>query len=592
MEHHLSVAKLVGSATDSAWAQAYSAGKLHIVLSLEGEEKSLAATGRETLEKLQREFFALDEKTLESITKAVKTVTETISSDLSFSLLLTTVVEDVLYIITSNSGAALLQRNGKISIIASGKKAEISSFSGKILPGDIIIIATQGTFNTIPSEKIKKALEHATPGEIAETLAPLTHEHSNGSEAALIWKVSGEVKKDDSQEEGPEPEETTLQEATKKSRPPIISTIKIPSIGNIFAKLLVVRSLNRKNLAILISIVLIGILVVGFFVQKMKVNESKNQAILEKILSSEKQKYEDALAVMELNRGMGMQDLSQVKEDVEKNLNQLPAGSTQRRELEKFLDQINTSLGGTTQTSSKIKLFFDSSKNTDLSNILYISTKGEELSAVGNKKGGIIKSDGSISSSFELDGAKGIASDEKNTYIISSNSVIQVIKSTAKTSTIIEKQNNPISIGTFGGNIYLLSGTDKTVYKYRPNDFNKEAYFTSDVKLSNPSSLAIDSSIYIIENGAVKKFTRGSQDSFSYKGKSLSEKSQIYTDEDYANLYIVDPEKKSAYVIDKSGNVVSEFSLNGMKNITSVASDEKNKKLYIASDGNIYSIDF
>ena len=110
--------------------------------------------------------------------------------------------------------------------------------------------------------------------------------------------------------------------------------------------------------------------------------------------------------------------------------------------------------------------------------------------------------------------------------------------------------------------------------------------------MTNPSSLAIDSSVYIVDNGGVKKYTRGNEDTFSFKGKTLSSSSQIYTDEEYSNVYIVDPEKKIATITDKSGNVASEISLTGMKKITSVTADEKNKKLYIASDGNIYSIDF
>lgn len=585
MEHHLSVAKIVGSATDSSWAQAYSAGKLHIVLSLEGGEKALAATGKETLEKLQREFFALDEKTLESITKVVSTVFEGISPELTTSLLLTTVVEDVLYIVSAHSGFAILHRSNKTTIIASGEKNAVSSFSGKILPGDVIIIATHKTLETLSLEKIKDSLKNATPGEIAETLAPAIHEHSNGSEAALIWKVGGVVARETQEEDTDENPQELEKESTRRKLPAI--SLKRPAFPKIS-----VKKLNRKSIAILASLLLIFVLVVGFFMQKMKAADSKNQATLEKILTSEKQKYEDALAVMELNRGMGMQDLSQVKDDVEKNLNQLPEGSKQRKELQMFLDEVNKALGGSTQTSSKIKLLYDGSKNSEISSVTYISFKGGELIGVGNKKGGIIKSDGSISSSFDVESPKSITSDEKNAYVISGNSVIQIGKSSGKSSTIIEKQDNPISIGTFGGNIYLLSQTDKTVYKYRPNDFNKEAYFTSDTKLSNPSSLAIDSSVYVVDNGGVKKYTRGNQDTFSFKGKTLSSSSQIYTDEEYTNVYIIDPEKKNATITDKSGNVVSEISLNGMKKITSVTSDEENKKLYIASDGNIYSIDF
>jgi len=585
MEHHLSVAKIVGSATESSWAQAYSAGKLHIVLSLQGEEKAIAGTGKETLEKLQREFFALDEKNLESVSKAVSTVFESIPSTLTVSLLLTTVVEDVLYIVSANSGFAILHRDKQTTVIASGEKDMVSSFSGKILSGDVIIIATYQTLQTLSLEQVKDALKCITPGEIAETLAPSIHERSNGSEAALIWKVGGIAKEthEDVIEDSTDTIEASKDEPVRRSLPKISLKFSLPTFS--------LRKINRKSAAVIISLLLVIVLILGFYIQKMKTTDSKNQAILEKILSLEKQKYEDALAVMELNRGMGMQDVLQVKNDVEKNLEKLPQGSKQRQELQKFLDEVNKALGSSGQTSSKIKLFYDSSKNSELSTVTYISFKGGELVGTGSKKGGIIKSDGSISSVFDVSNVKSLTSDEKNAYIISGNSVFQIAKSSGKNSTIIDNQNSPVSIGTFGGNIYLLSGADKTVYKYRPNDFNKEAYFASDTKLANPSSLAIDSSIYVIDNGGIKKYTRGNQDSFSFKGKALSVMSQIYTDEEYTNIYIVDPEKKIATITDKTGNIAQEISLNGMKHITAITADEKNKKMYIASDGNIYALD-
>ncbi len=188
--------------------------------------------------------------------------------------------------------------------------------------------------------------------------------------------------------------------------------------------------------------------------------------------------------------------------------------------------------------------------------------------------------------------AKGVTEDEKYIYILSGNSVTQITKTDGKSSTIIENQNNPISIDTFGGNIYLLSGTDKTIYKYRPANYNKESYFTKNTALVNANSISIDASIYVVSGGKILKFTRGAPDTFSYSGKPLSSISQVYTDVYYTNLYILDPDKKTATVLSKTGSVVSEVSLKGMKNITSIAADESSKKMYIAADNKIYEVSF
>jgi DNA-binding beta-propeller fold protein YncE len=92
--------------------------------------------------------------------------------------------------------------------------------------------------------------------------------------------------------------------------------------------------------------------------------------------------------------------------------------------------------------------------------------------------------------------------------------------------------------------------------------------------------------------GSIKKYTRGKEDAFNYKGRVLPTNSSIYTDVDYTNLYVLDPEKKIVYVIDKSGNTVSNIPLSGMKNPKSIAADEKEKKIYIVSDNKVYSVDY
>ena len=70
---NISVAKIVSTPSQSSWSQAYNAGKLFAVLSLEKEieevpEKDyLNILGKELLETLEQEFFTLEVKDLESI---------------------------------------------------------------------------------------------------------------------------------------------------------------------------------------------------------------------------------------------------------------------------------------------------------------------------------------------------------------------------------------------------------------------------------------------------------------------------------------------------------------------------------------------
>ena len=67
MDHNLSFSKIVATPTLNAWSQAYNAGKLFAVLSLEKTKdpsgiESLNMLGRDLLERLEQEFFAIEDK--------------------------------------------------------------------------------------------------------------------------------------------------------------------------------------------------------------------------------------------------------------------------------------------------------------------------------------------------------------------------------------------------------------------------------------------------------------------------------------------------------------------------------------------------
>lgn len=583
------VSRFAATSTDSSWAQSYSAGKLNIVLSLEGniEEIELTSLGKETLEKLQREFFAIDKKSLENLKKVTGDVAKTVPAEITLSLVLATIVGDILYIVTADLGYAVLKRGKSISVIAEGKKGEILGFSGKIQPQDTVLLGTADLFKTISPADIGKALYLSTPDEIGENLAPFLHEKAKGTEAGITWKIPGQLL----QEAQEDTEDMyKVDEKQKSTKPSALNEVKSRAL-NLLRFVPTPKKLNKKHIIVIAAAVLVIFLVGSIFIEQNSKKQNEELSRAQELIDQNKPKYEDALALMFINKSLAVDDLTDVKDTIEKGSKKISSNSKAGKKLQEFLNEINSALGGEGGTS-QVALFFDS-KGKEVENVSVISTKGEIISLGTNNKGGILSSSGSLEETFDADSADGITADEKNIFILSENSVVQIPRSSLKPKSIIDSDNNPISIDTFGGNIYLLSKDDKAVYRYRANNFSQESYLSKDVKLENPVSMAIDSSIYVIDGGKIRKFTRGLEDNFSIKnGISFSDSSKIFTDIDYTNLYILDPDKKVAYIIDKTGNPVSEFSLKGLKNITSIAASEKDNKIYVVSDGNIYSISF
>lgn len=586
--HHIITGKVVSSPTDVSWAQAYSAGKLYVVMSLEGSsEQSLAALGKDTIEKLQREFFALDEKSLASIKRSVETVYESLPPEITTSLVLVTVVDDAIYIVIGNAGQVVLKRGSDTSVIALGQTSEISVFSGKFEPQDEFLLATSGFSKTVSMEQLESAMKEKTPHEATESLAPVIHGDSKGNEAGLIMKLGGnaaipaeaiptEKELEENNDHLGLDDENSVQE---KHKP-----FALPHIGSITR--LIPKRLSRKQLIAGAVIILLLVLGGGILFENNKRQQETHNAAAKEVLARNEPKYEEAMAVIGLNKSLATEELQEIKTEVEKEIENIPEGTAARLRLDEFLTKIVSALGGQGSANSPISIFLDKTKETDIKPVLYVTHKGGVLSAAGGTNAGTISENGTVEKAFKTANAKGISANDDSIYVLSTKGVQKIDKESGDAEDIFDA--NGISLDTFGENVYVLEG--KTINKYAPSAYTKVAYLTGDATLTNPSSIAIDSSIYVIDDSKIRKFTRGAEESFAYNGPALSSKAIAYTDEDFKNIYVADPGSQMAYVIDKSGNKVSEFSLKGMKTITGISADESSSKMYIAGDGNVYVI--
>src|SRR3989344_5304110 len=105
-------ANLVASPTDTAWAQAYTAGSLFGVLSLTSKDKTddakLKTLGKEVFNVLQAEFFPLEEKNLENVRDAIAASVKNVPADVSVSFVLGFQKDDLLYVFIYGGGKVLL----------------------------------------------------------------------------------------------------------------------------------------------------------------------------------------------------------------------------------------------------------------------------------------------------------------------------------------------------------------------------------------------------------------------------------------------------------------------------------------------------
>src|SRR3989344_674439 len=154
---NISVAKIVATSSQSSWSQAYNAGKLFAVLSLEketeeAEEKDyLNVLGKELLETLEQEFFSLEVKDLESIKNSIETTIKKIPENINCSFVIGSIVERVLYVFIKGEGTASLKRDEEFGTILESDKNELKASSGILKDDDLIILQTKQFKDIIPA---------------------------------------------------------------------------------------------------------------------------------------------------------------------------------------------------------------------------------------------------------------------------------------------------------------------------------------------------------------------------------------------------------------------------------------------------------
>lgn len=606
MDKNVLLSKISANPTESTWSQAYSTLNLYIVLSIksaEETEKGVVAEGRELFERLQREYFSLDEKNLKNIKESVEAALDAQVKKENVSLVLTTINEDVLYIVIAYAGHVILKRGEKIGAIASGEEGIVSAFSGEIQNDDVIILETSDFATKVPTAKLQEVLKEQSE-EVSESLAPLVHEEATGTEAAIILQykkpeeeqpvtLSGigetEEKTEDTSDNdaGSFTEEELKHPAEEKHEAVAEEPVPVHHRNSGLLKK------GGRNKIIVIAIVLLVIILGGSILFENSRREAKAQeAQLQQVLGPAQQKYDEANSMISLNKGLALDEFNSLKETLDSEQSKIKEGTPQRKKFDEFIGKVEQKIGELSSGSTLAgqKVIYDKSANL-------VTFKNDQLAVVASDgKITLLDSDGSAKDDYETKNGSTEAvtgNDAGSIFVLGASGITQTTD-TGTTTTAVKSDNadGVVALDTFGANLYGLTKTG--INKYAGSSFSKSDYLTGDDDLSDATSFAIDSSIYVLDDGKIKKFTKGAEDSFNVSGltKDLSDDAQLFTGADYEDLYALDSSNNRIVSISKSdGALKNQYVSKELSGATSFAVDETGKKIYVIISSKLYSFD-
>lgn len=365
---------ILASPTDTAWSQTYNAGNLFVLLALASQEKSdLTSLGQKTIKTLQGEYFTLEKKDLSSIKQAIKETLTDIPPDIIPSLLVVTVVENILYALSKGEGEILLKREDKLGTILKGEEDTLVSASGFIKPLDTIALATRSFLDIVKKESLETMLSGQKLSEVAETLLPKIHKQDNGGASALFFTI-------------PEPEITSIPlDDTEETQSPVseeknLAVVKQPLTERlrrlVNEALITIKKHDRSSLNQLFRKrpVIIGgaaiLLLLLFLVTHSRSNQQAQNQLeqkFESIYTPAKNKYDQGVAVELLNGSLAKDDFRQAQQILTPHQNDFPQGSKEQKQISDLLKKIQNQLSliptNSTQRSN-INVFVENGSGT------------------------------------------------------------------------------------------------------------------------------------------------------------------------------------------------------------------------------------
>jgi len=532
--------------------------------------------GKDIFTTLEQEFFSLEIKDLETIKGAILITAKKIPEEINYSFVVATIVKNVLYFFVLGGGRINIKRDNEFGTILSSELDDHKKAgSGYLQDSDLIIIQTKQFADAIDSEKLSSVLDHQSPAEISEIIAPMVHGGEEAGAAAVIIKYTkeeeeetlGESEKEYEEEikhEGKEEfiESPAYEERKKFSKNyfafiyPLISTVKkLPQNFNI--------SRSKKGF-LTIVIILVAIFAIGIFLTIKGQNDSKITALFNDVYPQAQKKYDEGQSLTGLNQNLARESFQASEKILNDAKDKFPKDSRQAKQIADLEKKVQDAL---------------------------LQTSG--VNSVEAKEAG---NDASSLLSFEnKHSGKGFATDGKSVFYITDKSVFKDDKEIIKNDNNWE---NPSGIGVYFSNIYVLDKTKGGILKFVPagSGYLKSNYFTGDTSpdLSGATGMAIDGSIWIIENdGTILKFTRGKADNFNVSGldKPLSSPTKIFTGVDFSNVYILDNGNGRIVVLGKDGSYKEQYQANVIKAAKDFEVNESGKKILILSSEKIYQID-
>lgn len=554
-----------------------------VVLETHSIEKE---TINEVTESLRESLKVSPPRSLEEFQNTITKELAVLQSDGALSAACGFVVGEVIYIVVVGGGAVFIKRSDEIQKIVEGSVTA----SGKVLPSDIFIFQTASAAKSISIELLTEAFKSTDLIVVAEEIGKKTHDKP-GSACLLSSFVNEPLI---AIEVAPTLNEQLQKEESIPAQS-LSSNTPVSESGEHAG-----TQTRSKKITILVVIVLLALLTwsVVFGVSRRENEQAKKSiAATTDIVNA---KLDEAVNVAPLN----IERATVLIEDAQNEVASLKKKVGKKYEeeivlLEQRVEKMSNKI--VNKQDKKFEEFYDLSLIDKSATANHIYLDGEDLVLLNSAKGEIYivsatKKSNDVIKKNEIKGAHLVGGYEGTTFFLNKDKgIYTVLDGAVKHPIQKEGLQNPKTMIVFNANIYVLDSGAGDIVKYVAGEdvYSKGASYFADSQagiLKGAQDLAIDSSIYVLVDGVVVKYTSGVRDTFklSLPDKTSPKFTHIYTNQELDNVFLLDTNAGKMVIVSKSGEYSKQVESSIFKNASEfvVFGD----KIIVLSQNKLYAV--
>jgi uncharacterized membrane protein YgdD (TMEM256/DUF423 family) len=603
----------VGPANAVRWGQVLVLPEAYGIIEIEDGLNEAQRHGIQALsllgEKLSRGLISLN--SLEALADSVKHAN-------IISLVLLVPVGKIVYIVMRGEGCVYLKRGSELASLM----AADGGMSGELREGDTLLLVSRGFSGLLSREELTHLFDHLRPSEIAEKLTLLLHAKKDGEgSVALVYSVDAfeDTARVPSIEEN---SENAGQGIKNEQVPPAVpsSPAQIAEKLNVQERIRRVHEYFRRlrqeprKMTSLIAVALSIVFVLSVALGVWKQTTAKKNQQITTAMSDAQYALNEGVALLPLNPTKGKERLENAKELLSPFVPKGSPKTTQEYNLVQLYQKVTDNLTQAMQiVSTPLSLFYDVSLLKKSASATSISLDGDTL-AIGDETTGTVYEMNITTKNAQIIGGGNSIKDVHSVavygnyvYVLTSDGIVQVGVSNAKSSLIIKKDDKwgvVTSLVSFGGNLYILDTQNSRIWKYIATDTSTGAPGFSDLHeylnpdtlpdFSRATSLAIDGSVWLgTTDGKILRFTQGKENTYTPQGVDppFGNNLYVYTHDDVNNVYVLDTQSNRVVVLDKDGTYLSQYRYQSSVHPERLIVSEADKKMLFLAGGKIYSLD-